>query len=214
MLVLASAVNGPDIARTVQIISPVTFKSFIINFVFIKKKLEERKTDGNILAVTVCSTVGVFRIKHLRGCNSATLKMKTAPLSETLVKLTIVQGQPFSDLYPPWETQNLITWLKFFTDILLLIRNSKTVIFEHLHRRRLEAFREKLLYKHRVLVCDSQGCNLLHIGTEQVKFTEKTWDSFFSTRSPYHLFKIQLDLKNCFPTDKTAGARICPVTSF
>lgn len=66
-----------------------------------KKKLEERKTDGNILAVTVCSTVGVFRIKHLRGCNSATLKMKTAPLSETLVKLTIVQGQPFSDLYPP-----------------------------------------------------------------------------------------------------------------
>jgi len=38
MLVLASAVNGPDIARTVQIISPVTFKSFIINFVFIEKK--------------------------------------------------------------------------------------------------------------------------------------------------------------------------------
>lgn len=67
-------------------------------------KLEERKTDGSFLAVTVRSTVGVYRIKHLRGCNSATLKMEAIPLSETLVKLTILHGvkpqQLFSDRYP------------------------------------------------------------------------------------------------------------------
>jgi hypothetical protein len=45
MLVLASAVNGPDIAWTVQIIIPVTYESFIISFVFIRKNEIGRAED-------------------------------------------------------------------------------------------------------------------------------------------------------------------------
>jgi hypothetical protein len=125
--------------------------------------LEEQKTDGNILSVAVCSTVGVYRIKHLRGCNSATLKMEATPLSETLVKLTIVHGvkpqQLFSDRYRPGEPRNLITWLNFLTDTVLLIRNRKTAMFENLHR-----FQRKFnIYIYYDTYCDSQVCNPLHI---------------------------------------------------
>jgi hypothetical protein len=85
--------------------------------------LEERKTDGSILALTVCSDIGLYRINYLRGCNSGTLKIETTSLSEMLVKPKIVLGvklqEIFSDRYLTGEPENLITWLKFLSDILL-----------------------------------------------------------------------------------------------
>jgi len=164
------------------------------------------------------STVGVYRIKHLHGCNSATLTMEVTTFSETFLKLTTVHRvklqQLFSDLHPPWEPKNLITWLKFLTDILLLIQNSKTAVFEYMHHGRIENFREKLIYKYKVFVYDSQGCNLLRIGQNRLNLRKRHETTFlFNTKSKPSLWD-STRLKHCSPTDKSAGARICLVTSF
>jgi hypothetical protein len=54
--------------------------------------------------------------------------------------------QIFSDHYPTGEPENVITWLKFLSYILLRIQNNKTLIFENLHRRRVEDFRENVSF--------------------------------------------------------------------
>jgi len=72
-------------------------------------------------------------------------------------------------VYPSWI---------FPRSALILIQNSKTAIFENPHRRWLEAFREKLMYKSKLLVYDSQGCNLLHTGQNRLNLRKVHGISF------------------------------------